>query len=903
MVILAALPCVASRHYIALYLSRRPVPARPTVNLLQDPAASRNPQILLAEGDRLAFLFNWPRAKPFYQRAEELYGQKGDTRNETYARIGRVFAEGRSTSLEEASESLKQELNLPVVKQDRRLRLWCLALKGSIDLNLAPASAKRDLLEARELAHELHDDQWEARATGELGIEAFLEGDAGRAANLAGQAYLSAIATGDIGSQIRYLQIMGGGFNALTRHKEALTLFNRAIKLSNATEDAGFPYMAFQGKAEALTAEGQFQDAKVVLDQALAAVRRDEIHVHESTTLIYLGELSLKTGDRDAGKNYLLQAAEIGEEYKFYRGIAQAMVDLVQEYRNEGDLKSAEKSVSRAINATRRAGDRYSVPRDLTMLAELKARRGEVREASALYENAEDVIDGMVVNLHEPYWSSSLAGAMSQTYLGHFELEAAQGKTRQAFDVVERIRGQTATALLRKEIHVGEEGSEKLQTLNDNISGVQLRLMRSEDSQERARLLDQLTEWEHELEWTETGEDRLEPHAWFERPAPLRSVRESLQPDEIVLEYVLGEPQTYCLWVSKKGAGLERLSAGRERIEVLTKQFLRDLGAKRDDSETARQLFDVLLGPVRQRILGRSLIIVPDGILHLLPFEALLDPAGKLLIENGAVGYSPASTVLTFLRNATKPRQASGLFLGLGDVPYQDQGGVSEKIYKPTQVTKRILRGFSDTFGTPLYDLPRTREEVLKISKNFGQQAVLLLGDQATETAFKSQPLEKFQILHLAVHGFADPEFPERSGLVLGVDPRSHDDGLLQVREISRLQLNADLVTLSACDTAVGKLHGEEGITDVAEAFLASGARTVVASLWSADDTYTLALMERFYYHLAEGEDTSSALRHAKLDLLSQNGRRLSPYYWAAFVLIGDGASRIRPPKAGAPPN
>ena len=146
----------------------------------------------------------------------------------------------------------------------------------------------------------------------------------------------------------------------------------------------------------------------------------------------------------------------------------------------------------------------------------------------------------------------------------------------------------------------------------------------------------------------------------------------------------------------------------------------------------------------------------------------------------------------------------------------------------------------------------------------------------------------------MAVHGFSDSRFPERSGVVLGIDPNSSDDGLLQVREITRLRFDADLVTLSACDTGIGKLQGEEGVTDLAEAFLVSGAKSVVASLWSADDTFTHALMDRFYTHVVAGEDQASALRDAKLDLLAKYGKNVSPYYWGAFVLTGDGASPIR---------
>ena len=110
----------------------------------------------------------------------------------------------------------------------------------------------------------------------------------------------------------------------------------------------------------------------------------------------------------------------------------------------------------------------------------------------------------------------------------------------------------------------------------------------------------------------------------------------------------------------------------------------------------------------------------------------------------------------------------------------------------------------------------------------------------------------------------------------MAVDPKTSDDGLLQVREITRLRFDADLVTLSACDTGVGKLQGEEGVTDLAEAFLVSGSKSVVASLWSADDTFTHALMDRFYTHIVEGKDQASALRDAKLDLLAKYGKERS---------------------------
>ena len=127
----------------------------------------------------------------------------------------------------------------------------------------------------------------------------------------------------------------------------------------------------------------------------------------------------------------------------------------------------------------------------------------------------------------------------------------------------------------------------------------------------------------------------------------------------------------------------------------------------------------------------------------------------------------------------------------------------------------------------------------------------MLLGQEAAEARFI--PLCGIRIIHIAAHGISRAKFPDRAALVLGNDPKSGEDGLLQVREIRDLNLAADLVTLSACDTGVGALQGEEGIANLIRAFLLEAAKSAVASLWNASDIYTTTLMEHFYRHLSEG--------------------------------------------------
>jgi CHAT domain-containing protein len=266
----------------------------------------------------------------------------------------------------------------------------------------------------------------------------------------------------------------------------------------------------------------------------------------------------------------------------------------------------------------------------------------------------------------------------------------------------------------------------------------------------------------------------------------------------------------------------------------------------------------------------------------------------SILLKSHVISYVPSGTVLDVLIRVERHERAPLPFLGIGDVAYENQGGAGSRLPLPTTVPGRILRGMADLSGMELHNLPQTREEVEGIGKIVGRDAVILLGKDATETAFKKEPLDQFRVLHLAVHGFADTQYPERSALVLGTDPKFGDDGLLQVREIVRLRLNAELTTLSACDTGVGKLQGQEGVSNLVEAFLVAGSKSVVASLWSADDTFASALMGRFYERLAQGEDTSSALRNAKLDLLTKYGDQVSPFYWAAFMAVGETSTPIR---------
>ena len=851
-----------------------------------------DPQELLAEANRLYWLNNGPKAAPLYAKAEKLLAAQGDSRNELYAKVGRLRSEAETMSFVELSRILNEQLQNPIVRNDPRLHLWCLIAKGYTDLEIDYRASKRDWLEAQDIAKSLGEDQWVTRASGELGLIAFLEGNPGRAARLLGGALLSTMTNGDTAGQIRFLELIGRGFEEVNRNAEALKFFERAIKLAEADPDCGLPFMGYEGKAQALTSLGRAEEAKSVLESALSKARSQEKRGHEAQLLILLGKLEAQKGNRRQALTYLEDAGQFATRLQYYRMEADAMFELATLYRDGGDLVTADARATQGLAASQQVGDRYYVPRNLTMLADLKARRGRFAEANALYEQAEDVIEGMLLSVDEPYWHSSTAAAMSQTYLGHFELITKNGDAPGAFTVLERVRGRTLAWALKDRKALPSAESGQTATLEGDVAGLQVQLMQSSSPVERGQLLDNLVEYERRLGLAWTREDAPSQRLPVQ-PAALTNVENDLHPDEVLLEYVLDDPTSFCITVTRRGARIQALPVGRKEVEKQVQQFVDDVRAKGTGIEASKRLFRALLEPIPEAKTATRLIIAPDGMLNLLPFEALRDGRGDYLLKSRVISYVPSGTILDVLRRERKNVRAPRPFLGIGDVAYENQGGAGRRIPTPNTIRARLVRGMADLSGMRLQDLPETREEVERIGKIVGRDAVILLGKDATETAFKREPLDQFRVLHLAVHGFADTQYPERSALVLGTDPKSSDDGLLQVREIIRLRLNAELTTLSACDTGVGKLQGQEGVSNLVEAFLVAGSKSVVASLWSADDTFASALMDRFYQRLGQGEDTSSALRDAKLDLLAKYGDKVSPFYWAAFIAVGEASVPI----------
>jgi CHAT domain-containing protein len=421
---------------------------------------------------------------------------------------------------------------------------------------------------------------------------------------------------------------------------------------------------------------------------------------------------------------------------------------------------------------------------------------------------------------------------------------------------------------------------------------LQIRLMRASARDERREILEKLFEEEQGLSGTKLSS--IPRQLGRGQPIELSKLQQMLQPDEVIVEYALASPRSHCLLIDKNEIRAIALP-DRDRVEALVDRYLAQVRSKKSAQEPARELYSVLLEPVTKDIKARHLIVVPDGKLHLLPFDALIDRRGDYVLARTVVTYSPSATVLHLLRTQPENRATDVPLLAVGDVPYQEGGNlVASSGSRAKTVAVGTTRGLYDLKGERLPPLAGTAEEVRSIADIAGPKAIVLMGLKATEAALRSQPLERIKVLHIAVHGISSSTSPERAALVLARGTKDENDGLLQAREISDMHLSADLVTLSACDTGAGRLVGQEGIVNLVRAFLFAGAKSVVASLWAADDVFTTSLMKRFYSNLAKGVDRAVALQKAKLELIEQFGDDAVPYYWAGFTLVGDGSRQIK---------
>ena len=372
----------------------------------------------------------------------------------------------------------------------------------------------------------------------------------------------------------------------------------------------------------------------------------------------------------------------------------------------------------------------------------------------------------------------------------------------------------------------------------------------------------------------------------IETPSSDEIASKLLGSEEAFLEYFLSE-ETLSIFLVKNGEKQFLQVPIEQDLAQLTSNFRTAILSQSDDFiDIAYELYHILLQPVADAIENHSILIVPDGLLGYLPFEALLTKPTNTP-ENT---YADLPYVLK-----TNPVRYS--FSARSSLQYQnrsDQQGSESLLAMAPVFDSNDALAYLEEDGTirgnapKLSSLQGTLRELTGLEQLFGNEGLFLKKSEATETAFKRYASD-YSILHIATHTLLDDGAPGLSKLIFHAERSSQEDGFLHAYELYNMALNAELVTLSACNTGFGRLQKGEGIASLASAFAYAGCPNMVMSLWQVKDQTTPILMDYFYENLKARQSKGLSLHNSKLDFINyQKGLYSHPYYWACFVYKGD---------------
>lgn len=710
------------------------------------------------------------------------------------------------------------------------------------------------------------------------------------------------VLAGCLGDQAGIRYLTGEFERASEQYREAVEL----------TDDPRRQAYYLTNLASILAFQGRHADALPGYQEALDLVRASGDRRTEPTILLAIGQSRCVLGDTERGLADLdsaaVRAREFGlplDEAKAYEVKGHALLD-------EDRLDEAEPLLRDAVARADTLGYFDLQEWSRAGLAEIARRRGDLPEALTLLEQAVAVVQkvrrrsGGSADVQRGYFSQ--AGRSFDALVGVLfamhERDPDGGYGERAWDVAQRGRARMLLDLLAEaevDLRVRAEASYQARetTILEGIAALDERRTAAPDSAatleaEIRRLESQLTVLEAELRDADPRYADLR----YPQPIGLDQLRSTcLQPGEAILEFQLGEHHSHCWLVSLDRFEFHRLPP-RADIEKRVRDLLPLL---RDPTltgevaawfaEPARAAARMLLDPVLTGLTDvRRLIVVPDGVLHYLPFAALpvVDTTARTydempwLARRVEVVSTPSVSTLARLR-AMPPIPADApplLLLADPELPRHDEASV-------------FVRAAG---AAGLAPVPGAAAEQTTLVDLYGRRARWWSGARATADKLGTDPgpAGAWRSVHLITHGLYNEERPQYSGLVLA--PTETDDGFVDVAEIFGLDLVCDQIVLSACSSALGEAVGGEGLVGLVHAFLYAGARDVVAALWDVDGDGGARFMSEYYRRLASEPPASrsSALAAARRSLATNSDRTIGgvplahPGVWAAFVSIGD---------------
>ncbi len=657
--------------------------------------------------------------------------------------------------------------------------------------------------------------------------------------------------------------------------------------------------------------------------QASIKIGDPEIRIN---SLLQIGQISLEKGDSSKALKNISEALAFSQTSHNNPKIARALIKLGEYYFTLENFEDALEYYSKGLHIVEEIHLPHIEWQAHAGIASTLEKKKQPTKALHHYEAAIEILNSIESTTTEvPFFTDFLKDKIS-VYTSLIQLLVKMQRFEEAFQLAEKLKVSKSTSEnLNTNVNVVTEISEDLK--------ISLLDLKSKLEQKHRELSEELAKPDtlrvaKKIEVLESQISKLlseKINLWRElehkhqdfynlvnyQPLNIQQIQNDiLQQKQCIIEYVVGDYKTSVFLITQDAFYYHEIGISKDSLykAIRTTSPKFQSGISQDENDfyfNARQmdfrvstlsyLYEIIFKPIEPYLENvQELVIIPDDILTYIPFEMLVTDTSETLNEYDfrqttfllhkfaiSYGYSIES-LMKRGRNKNQPRSQ---LIAFGNPKFNKTKNKLFEYLKYNPTPSAFVQ--SNRFKP----LPYAEQEVKQIAKILNEdEKNIFTGGEATEGNLKKY-VKDYQIIHIATHHLLNDWEPLYSKMVMAQNAGSHEDGFLETYEILNLELNADLVVLSACNTGIGKLKRGEGLIGLARAFLYAGSRSLIASLWNVNDASASIIQQKLYTNLKKGMKKNLALQQAKIEYLSSVEYNKDPFYWAPFILIGDVSS------------
>jgi tetratricopeptide (TPR) repeat protein len=834
----------------------------------------------LSRGDAAQLRGDFRGALDAYQEALRTAEEVESRRAQAWSHLRLAGIRGRLEGLRALQDHL---VAAEALLEDGDTYLWALFHCSRAG---ADPQGRLNTMEDLELGASLAEEAGVRRlyaACRQVQASVFLDrGETLRALELFHEAQAIQADVGDRAGRAGSLQRAGHVYVSLGAHGWAQSYLEQAIVEGEASESFSAVAWALMNLSTISWTLGDLASARAYTARAEAMMVEQGDVVGLDVATGQKGDLAFAGGDFASAREYWEEALARYRERGNSGGVMGVQTALMRLAMAEGDLEGAEAGLALSRETGRAAGRGSWVRGVLYDEGEIALRKGDM-------DRARRALTGFLEGGQMPFRAYKARVRLAEVAAREGKIDEAERELRAAIEGIEGWRTTLdASGLRRYAFQVAEYVADPdlgvATVLASLAEGGRVRESFDLAERQRARGLFEgmvRADAARDLSLSRPLAGDAPP---LDAPSPLSAdeLLAALPDDGIgILLYVTGvggEPTTVFILAGEEitAAKLAPIDSLRDDIERLAALVRSGTEPASIVARLGRELLQPAVAELPVSV--RRLAIIPDGPLHRIPWDVLRLASGERTVERYSVSTVPSASVLAELWKQGPPPPASTL-LAFGD-PDRSSGGENGVGPEPR-------RGPLETLGRELPPLPGSAREARFVAR-FAEQSEVRTGAGATEAFLKATPLDGFRVLHFATHALVDEATVSRTALVLA--PEGEEDGFVLPGDLARLNLQADLVVLSACRTAGGSVIRGEGIQGLTGPLLEAGARSILATGWDIEDRADRRLVEDLYRALARGETVGESLRSAKLSAIDR-GETVA--HWAAFSLVGDPQARV----------